>query len=72
MMRKRYFSRDFVRRVNARMMAGEKVDLSRFPPEVARIIQETHFTAAEINQAFAAARRTIENRINSGLKHEPT
>ena len=56
-----FFSIDDVREVNRNRINKQSVDLSKLTPVSQKIIRETRFTAKEINQAFAAARKSLES-----------
>ena len=56
-----FFSIDDVREVNRNRINKQSVDLSKLTPVSQKIIHETRFTAKEINQAFAAARKSLES-----------
>lgn len=53
------FTLEEVRRINRDLIDGKANDTSHLSPASARIISESRFTRAEINRAFAEARRAI-------------
>ena len=56
-----YFTIGDVREVNQSRINKKTVDLTKLTPTSQKFIRETRFTAKEINEAFAAARKSLES-----------
>ncbi|NHR08369.1 hypothetical protein HA052_24565 [Chromobacterium haemolyticum] len=60
---KHNFTRDQVLRANEAMNRGDTSTLQKSAPVVSRVLGDTRSTAAELNQAFDAAQRSLAKAI---------
>ncbi|MEI6267763.1 MAG: hypothetical protein WCP01_02705 [Methylococcaceae bacterium] len=58
-----YFTISDVREINQSSTDKKSSNMAKLTPTSQKFIRETRFTALDINQAFAAARRSIEREI---------
>lgn len=58
-----YFTISDVREINQSSTDKKSSNMAKLTPTSQKFIRETTFTALDINQAFAAARRSIEREI---------
>lgn len=58
-----FFTINDVREINQSRIDNKSSNLAKLTPTSQRFIRETRFTTQDINQAFAAARKSIEREI---------
>jgi len=58
-----FFTISDVREINQSRIDKKSSNVAKLTPTSQRFIRETRFTTQDINQAFAAARRSIEREI---------
>lgn len=58
----RYFTRDDVRKINQQIINKDQVNAPNLSAVSQKILRETRFTRAEINEAFRQARNQVGNK----------